>query len=115
MRLIDADALRKAVNDFYDNSFEGIVSSDLIKYAQVVDDFIDNAPTIEERPKGKWIWEEEWLKSNTAHPAECQYAGWVCNQCHEFPTDDDFKWEEIDEKPQFEYCPNCGARMEDAQ
>lgn len=62
------------------------------------------------RPKGKWIWEEEWLPSNTAHPAECQYAGWVCNQCHEFPTDDD-KWEEIDEKPQFEYCPKCGADM----
>lgn len=47
MRLIDADALRKAVNDFFDNSFEGIVSSDLIKYAEAVDDFIDNAPTIE--------------------------------------------------------------------
>lgn len=71
-RLIDAVSLRKAVNDFYDNSFEGIVSSDLIKYAEAVDDIIDNAPTIdttfrevvayecgqksvEERPKSEWI------------------------------------------------------------
>lgn len=45
--LISRSALRKAVNDFYDNSFEGIVSSDLIKYAKAVDDFIDNASTIQ--------------------------------------------------------------------
>ncbi len=47
MRPIDADALRKAVNDFFDNSFEGIVSNDLIKYAEAVDDYIDNAPTVD--------------------------------------------------------------------
>lgn len=48
--LISRSALRKAVNDFYDNSFKGTVSSDLIKYAEAVDSLIDNAPTIEPEP-----------------------------------------------------------------
>lgn len=92
MRLIDADALRKAVNDFYDNSFEGIVSSDLIKYAQVVDDFIDNAPTIEERTKGKW----EYI---THHARRYR----VCPCCHaERLNDKSTGWN---------FCPKCGADM----
>lgn len=87
-RLIDAAALRKAVNDFYDNSFEGIVSSDLIKYAEAVDELIDNAPTVdttfrevvayecgqksvEERPKGKW----------RSVGFEKGYAFCICSNC----------------------------------
>ena len=58
-------------------------------------------------PTGEWIWEEEWSPSIPMSPRECQYAGWVCSRCHEFPTDDE--WD--DEKPTFNYCPNCGAKM----
>lgn len=46
-RLIDANALKKAVNDFYDENFVGCVSQSLIMYAQAVDNSIDNAPTVE--------------------------------------------------------------------
>ena len=84
-RLIDADALRKAVNDFYDNSFEGIVSSDLIKYAEAVDRLIDNAPTIDttfrevvayecgknDKPKGEW----------RSVGFEKGYAFCICSNC----------------------------------
>lgn len=60
-RLIDGDlisrsALRKEVNTFYDNHFIGLVPNELIKYAQAVDDFIDNAPAVEpERSQGDLI------------------------------------------------------------
>ena len=108
--LISRSALRKKVNSFFDSQFEGIVSSDLIKYAEAVDDFIDNAPTIEiniyddisevtdysaypvsepERPKGKWI--------TKPHVHGVTY----CSEC-------DFELK-IDDT---NYCPNCGARME---
>lgn len=45
--LISRSELRKNVNSFFDSHYKGLVSSDLIKYAKAVDDFIDNAPTIE--------------------------------------------------------------------
>lgn len=64
----------------------------------------------EPRLQGEWIWEEDWLSSTPDNPAECQYAGWVCSQCHEFPTEDD-KWSCEDSKPQLDFCPNCGTRM----
>lgn len=88
MRLIDADALRKAVNDFYDNSFEGIVSSELIKYAKAVDDYIDNAPTIEEHPKGKWRKRNGYVYD------------YRCSCC-----------EYIIYNGKTNFCPNCGADM----
>lgn len=106
--LISRSALRKAVNDFYDNSFKGIVSSDLIKYAEAVDDFIDNAPTVDttfrelvayecgknDRPKGKWIeYDEDEL-----------YTG-ECSCC---------KWKALlyeSNVLNMNFCPNCGADM----
>ena len=87
-RLIDANALRKQVNAFYDEHFKGLVPNELIKYAQAVDDFIDNAPTvdaivntIEVRPKG------EWTNKHFEH-ADCSlcgrtndYHGGFCKYC----------------------------------
>lgn len=46
--LISRSELRKAVNDFYDNHFKGLVPNELITYAEAVDNFIDNAPTVEQ-------------------------------------------------------------------
>ena len=45
MRLIDADALKKALEPYRFSicGFEGVLA------------LIDNAPTVEERPQGKWI------------------------------------------------------------
>ena len=44
--LISRSELKKAVNDFFDNHFKGLVSNELITYAKAVDNAIDNAPTI---------------------------------------------------------------------
>ena len=114
--LISRSALRKAVNDFYDSSFEGIVSSDLIKYAQAVDDYIDNAPTVDSldldvhiggrccgkrqrlldelRPKGKW---------ELYQYQESRKKDWYCTACAT-----------IVKKPlekKYIFCPYCGADM----
>ena len=53
--LINREALIKSINDFYDNHFNGLVPNELITYAEAVDNFINNAPAIEARPKGKWV------------------------------------------------------------
>ncbi len=99
--LISRSALRKKVNSFFDSQFKGLVSSDLIKYAEAVDDFIDNAPTIEattvyefkgcdncelDRPKGKWDYNSEWDE-------------YMCPFCLAgFPKE-------------YNFCPECGADM----
>ena len=44
--LISRSELKKAVNDFFDNHFKGLVSNELITYAKAVDSAIDNAPTV---------------------------------------------------------------------
>lgn len=59
---------------------------------------IENAPTIEERKRGKWI-DDKWQKlDGTFH--------WFrkCDQCD---------YERTDDNPDNDsnYCPNCGADM----
>ena len=50
-RLIDADALKKAIEEVEDN-YDGYEPNDLGKFMSKVDDLIDEAPTVEpERPK----------------------------------------------------------------
>ena len=119
MRLIDADALRKAVNDFYDNHFNGLVPNELITYAEAVDNAINNAPKVElndksleiarksielgrnvgklegklERPQGEWI--------DTA-------SGYKCSVCGE---ENDYAYDEYKHKFTDYFCPNCGSDM----
>ena len=108
MRLIDADALKEAIND------NGCRHS---HYFDIFD-VIDNAPTIEytfkeafqktvceqrlycpERPHGKWI-----------DNGSSGYYGtreWYCSSCK-------FRWiacrrESLD--PDWRFCPTCGADM----
>ena len=112
--LISRSELRKKVNSFFDSQYEGLVSSDLIKYAEAVDDFIDNAPTIEpttvyefkgcdncelDRPKGKWI--EESVPVALVGAGNGQYR---CSNCGH--GDIQAKTQEVP------YCWWCGARME---
>lgn len=49
--IISREALRKAVNAFFDEHFKGLVPTELIEYAEAVDDFINNAPTVEPKTK----------------------------------------------------------------
>ena len=87
MRLIDADALKEAVNGFYDNRFNGLVPSELIEYAQTVDNLIDNASTVEQ-PTGKW------------EICEDDQNFYFCSNCKEVEMWDKYR-----------YCPYCGAKM----
>lgn len=49
-------------------------------------------PTIEpERKKGRWIWSKE-------------NSSWCCSACR-------CVFEEIEWKPEYNFCPNCGAYM----
>ena len=51
---------------------------------------IDLIPSAD-RPKGEWVWSDE-------------DASWKCGRC-------DCVFEEIDWKPNYNFCPNCGADM----
>lgn len=77
VRLIDANALKKAFNKWW--------GCDDIP-ATVVEDTIDNAPTVEERPQGEW---------NYIQADMC-----VCPFCGAMPH-----------KLYKNYCAKCGADM----
>lgn len=68
MRLIDADALRNAFSNMYREDYE-----------RWIKEVIDNAPTIEERPKGKWIERVEqrgcYLGVKTFYSYTCPFCG----------------------------------------
>ena len=55
------------------------------------DEDMKHAPTIEERKTGRWAWSEA-------------DASWCCAACG-------CVFEEIEWKPEYNYCPNCGADM----
>lgn len=80
--LISRESLRKA---FYERIYYFDKSS-----WDEANTLIDNAPTIEERPQGKWIFiDEEWFD-------------WKCSQCGH------------DSVHSYNFCPNCGAKMNTA-
>ena len=84
MRLIDADALLEHVWD----------ADTRAGYVQVVDrQDIENAPTIEERKNGKWIWQWDRHDYDTANEA-------VCSECGK-----------ASDMPVGYFCKWCGADM----
>lgn len=81
-RYIDADELKEAFEKVYPlatNEMGGVVNKRIY-------DIIDNAPTVEERPKGEWIADDEW---GNCHCSVCNF--------------------ENNHQPYF--CENCGANM----
>ena len=94
MRLIDADALKKSFMD------DCACECDICTHFRPDDDnhcgLINNAPTIEEKPKGKWI--ENDIPEDVDVPesvlSKCSVCGYQLG-AHSF-----------------KFCPNCGARME---
>ena len=103
MRLIDADSL---IEECYKDGAYGYVDALQIAIA----------PTIEAEfvRHGRWEWFEEWLPSTPDHPAECQDCGWRCSECKTALEDIvGGYWDDIDREPMMNFCPNCGAKMDE--
>lgn len=83
MRLIDADKIK--YDDITITNSRGIV----ITRKAVMQRTIEDMPTIEQRPKGKWIRE---------YDGQCE----TCSLCHRT------RYSGHDNN----FCPNCGAEME---
>ena len=97
MRLIDADALIMAVEDF-PNCYNGW--SDTYDKAFIIG-AIEEAPTIDAVSvvHGEWKpFDLTWGRS--------LYACSVCGEVEYLPCD------AFNGKPLFKYCPNCGAKMD---
>lgn len=82
VRMIDANALKER------NTVIGIVNGQKMKVIPV--NVIDNAPTVEERPKGEWLLRNsgciQWIRCS------------ICNKHQDYRATTNF-------------CPNCGASM----
>lgn len=86
MRMIDADALMRKFKTASPMAIDG-------RARQIVEEM----PTIEERKTGKWI--------VFSSPDEYHCGLVKCPFCSE---------ELIAEANEYNYCPNCGARMENS-
>lgn len=96
-RLIDADALMEDINGSINEMTNvGIMVDGDWLWAKL-NDALDNAPTVEERKTGEWI---EKPKEEYQTFDEC-----VCSNCGVVEYFNN-GWK------RFNYCPNCGARME---
>lgn len=82
MRLIDAVELKRS-----------IAVSALIEDQKTLEQIIDEQPTIEERKKGKWIIDDEYIDCSV-----CRHDKWS-----RAPFEDLVK--------RFKFCPNCGADL----
>lgn len=116
-RLIDANALDALEDLKY--IYHPVCDGDAWYRAEDVWKCIGEQPTIDPeslRPKGRWEWFEEWLPSTPDHPRECDDCGWRCGKCKRALEDMvGGYWDIPDEKPELNYCPNCGAQMNAAE
>lgn len=100
MRLIDADELKK---NFQDELCKGIACAECSMQVEGfcrVERWIDIAPTIEAEP----IKHGRWINEQLASTSGGSYSVVRCSVCKaQFPM---YKTN---------YCPNCGARMDEQQ
>lgn len=82
--LISRSALREKISNAF---IDGATKSIFKKY-------IDNAPTVAERPKGEWIVVKSPLSNETI--VKCDKCG------------DEFIGNDVED---YNFCPNCGADM----
>lgn len=99
MRLIDADKLRKDVLDL-PNCYNGF--SDTYDKAMILD-LVDEQPTVDAEPvrHGKWINDKGLYKCSVCNNL---WAHWWVVAC---PEDRMYK--------EMNYCPNCGAKMDEVR
>ena len=100
-RLIDANALMEQINNLCSDGSENWIGTDNISYIAHADvaDIISDAPTVDAVPvvHGQWEYNPPTITIN---------ASWQCSACRKV------YWEHILETRYFNYCPNCGAKMD---
>ena len=103
MRLIDADALEKRIDEF----LEGVENANYVKENWMC--VVDEQPTIDAEPirHGRWIIsdieEEEKSDTDFARLYECS----ACHVGYIYRTPEDITEEK--------YCYNCGAKMDEVE
>ena len=131
MRLIDADATKKAIKT--ECNPYGAPTIDFESGKKVLN-IIDNAPTVEsitvfcenadekttdelkkelekvmERPQGEWINGREISRTMIGSKVEhIEYKDYTCSNCG-LVLDNLLYWR--DGSPFYKFCPNCGADM----
>ena len=98
MRLIDADALNDYVMDTWGG---GNIDNTVIWYGDVLE-AIHNAPTIDAVPVVHGRWEIKLLNDYQKYRVTCSICGWVGIE----------NYDSYDVPSDFNYCPNCGAKMD---
>lgn len=124
MRLIDADALERRMNERLRTleAKNGPYDHYTCGYEDAIDE-IEDVPTIEAEPvrHGRWEWIINGLCTAYLEPIEPYYAGWGCSVCgidllqylqSHFPDIPSYLECACEEMPTLERCPNCGARMD---
>lgn len=95
-RAIDADAFKNEIREIGNERFLETGDQEHLRIAEMVCQYVNKQPTIEAAPvmHGKWIEPEGVEIAITC----------ICSECKkEFPM-----WAKKD----YDYCPNCGARMD---
>ena len=118
MRLIDAEALYKEIIQIEDLAMDRVVNTDemigdrinpmSIRYTAQLGErtmfkyMIMDAPTVDAVPvrHGHYVGEGDGYANG-----ELVYDVWKCSECG-------CVFEDEYEKPTYNYCPNCGARMD---
>ena len=106
-RLIDANALMEQVNNLCSDGSENWIGTDNISYISHADvaDIISDAPTVDavEVVHGRWEDREnpQWRAYDIRH---CSICGWYIAKNN--LRKKDLHWN---------YCPNCGAKMDGAE
>ena len=102
MRLIDADAIPYEPLPKGDRNYRTYNLDDAYEdgYNDAMVD-VRNAPTIEERKKGKWTPKEERQKQEIFICSECggwAYSPWIGSRKNPKPN-----------RCKYNFCPNCGS------
>lgn len=118
MRLIDADKIYKKIIQAEDLAMDRVANTNAtigyrinpmyIRYCAQLDErtafkfMIIDAPTVDAMPvkHGHYVGEGDGYANG-----ELVYDVWKCSECG-CVFEDDY------EKPTYNYCPNCGARMD---